>query len=133
MSVNTLSAKPQPLLLNRHRDASSYKGVKVYHHDYRTLSEEDIVPAIEQTVAAMVERAEPDLLIVIDARGVKFSLNALGAFKRTSHLSKHLIKKIAVVGIHEIQTAFVNYISAVFKLNIRAFDDIDDAWAWLVK
>jgi hypothetical protein len=119
--------------LNLHKDPCNFQNEKIYHHVYEGLREEEIVPAIEHTVEAMVAGAETDLLILLDARGVKFDRKALAAFKRTSHFSKHVIKKIAVLGIHEIQIAFLNYISTVFKLNIRAFEDIDKAKRWLVE
>lgn len=119
--------------LSRHREPIYYQDTQIYHHVYEGLSDDEIVQAIEQTVDAMVARAEADLLLIIDLRGVKLDLKALSTFKRTSNRSKHLIKKITVVGIHEIQTAFLNYISSVFGLSIRAFDTVEKAKEWLVE
>ena len=133
MSVNTSHVKQHQYPFNRHLDPLYYRDLKIYHHVYEGLGDDEIVPAIESTVDAMVARAEANLFIILDLRGTKIDLKALSAFKRTSPRSKHLIKKISVIGIHEIQTAFLNYISSIFGLNIRAFDDIDKAKEWLVE
>ncbi len=116
---------------NRHHKWFKYRNKKIYHHDFTELREEEMVPAIESTVDTMVARAEADLLILIDLRDVKLDIKALKTFTATSHRSKHLIKKIAVLGIHQIQQAFLNYISNVFGLNIRGFKEFDEAKEWL--
>lgn len=119
--------------LNRHRHYMLHRNVKVYHHDYNGLRDHEIVPAIESSVDAIVERAEEDLCIIIDLRQVKLDHRALDSFRQTSALSKPYIKKIAVVGIYEIQMAFLNYISNLFGLHIRAFDTIEKASDWLAE
>ena len=132
-SVNALHAKQNQVGLNLHREAYYHRDVKIYHHVYKELREDEIVPAIESTVEVMVANAEPELRILLDTRETTFNMEALAAFKRTSPLSKPFIKKIAVIGIHEIQNAFLNYISNIFKLNIRAFEDVDKARDWLIE
>jgi adenosine deaminase len=119
--------------LNRHRHYMLHRNVKLYHHDYNELSADEIVPAIESSVNAIVERAEENLCIIIDLRRVKLDHRALTAFRQTSALSKPYIKKIAVVGIYEIQMAFLNYISDLIGLQIRAFDTIEQASDWLTE
>ena len=131
--MKTLNAKDDPVDLSLHKTPITHHNVKMYHHVYTGLRDDVIVPTIESTVAAMVAGGETDLLIIIDARDTKFDRKALAAFKQTSHASQAVVKKIAVVGIHEIQTAFLNYISAVFKLNIKGFNDIDEAKDWLIE
>ena len=130
--MSTLHVRQHGPSFSRHGDPLYHQNSKIYLHVYTGLPDADIVPAIESTVAAMVANSEHDLLIIIDLREVRLDMKALSAFRRTSTLSKHLIKKISVIGIHEIQTAFLNYISSVFGLNIRAFDDIEKAKEWLV-
>jgi len=110
-----------------------HRDIKVYHHDYNGLSQHEIVPAIESSVNAIVERAEENLCIILDLRQVKLDHRALASFRQTSALSKPYIKKIAVVGIYEIQMAFLNYISNQFGLHIRAFDTIEQASDWLTE
>ncbi len=109
-----------------------HKGTKFYHHSYVDFRAEQTVPAIEITVQAMYDRAEPNLLILFDARGAQFDTKTLAALKRSTPKTRHLIDKIAVIGIHPIQIAFVNFITKVFNMNIRVFDDLEKAKDWLV-
>ena len=53
------------------------------------------------------------------------------AYKILAGKAHHNLRKTAVIGATGIQQLFITTISTLFKLNVRAFDDKEEALTWL--
>lgn len=121
-------SKTQPWL----KEEIEYQGVTIGIYDYRALTIDEAILAMEHNAAVLENRGETDQRHILHVTGVTTDKKALAVCKKVAPVVEPYVYKTAVVGIPSIQHFFLNFLNSIFKLRIQAFDDLESAKEWLV-
>ena len=111
----------------------NHRGVEILITDLSGVSGLGYVKAIREAVAFVQGCGRKDLLMLYDVTGTKVYDGALPALKHGALDTKYLVKKRAVIGITEVQMAFLRAVSTFIDQEIRAFPSEQEALDWLAE
>jgi hypothetical protein len=115
------------------RKTVEVNGKLLIFHDYKGLSGEEYVKAIEENARDADHSSDIERLVLLDVTDSVVDRTVLNAFKRISTKgAARKTSKTAIVGVTGIQYVFVQVIIAFSKLNLRVFDTVEEAQAWLI-
>ncbi len=116
-----------------HAEQLVYKGKHIIAVDFSYLTSEQFVGAINHNTQVIVNRGERDLLMLLNATGLSPTPEAYNACKSSAKNMGSYATKVAVFGIQSIFLPFFNYLTSVFKMDVRLFKDEVSAKKWLVQ
>jgi hypothetical protein len=108
-----------------------HNGKAVVIHDYRGLDGDAYAEAILKNGELAKTERSPERLVLIDARNTIVNKNVMKAYKSIAGSTAGNLSRTAVVGAVGIQKVFISTIAVLFKLEVRAFDAMEDALTWL--
>ncbi len=121
--------KTQPI----HKKEIVHQGVVIGVYDYRELSIDEAICAMEHNAEVIESRREKNQRHILNVTGIKPNKTALKVCKKVAPAIEPYVNKTAVVGIPQIQHIFLNFLTSVFRLNIQAFEDVESAKKWLIE
>ncbi|MCU0661824.1 MAG: STAS/SEC14 domain-containing protein [Myxococcota bacterium] len=110
-----------------------HKSHKVLFRDYRNLMGKELVDKIFSYHAHTSSLTEKNILMVIDVSQAYVDREVLGAFKKVAAANKSKVKKTAVIGLEGVQRVFLDVIVRFSSTNIRSFNAMEEALAWLIE
>ena len=110
-----------------------YKGKRIIAVDFSNLTSEQFVEALNHNTQVIVNRGERNLLMLLNATGLLPTPEAYGACKASAKNMGSYATKVAVFGIQSIFLPFFNYLTSVFKMDVRLFKDEMSAKEWLAQ
>jgi hypothetical protein len=115
----------------------NHKGKEIYFIDYTNLKlEEEFLAAIKSTNAfreKVKSSGKKDLLMLVDVSNSFVYGEVFSEIKRSGKLTKEITKKTAVVGITGAKKTLLDIANVFTSLNVKPFDNIEDAKEWLIK
>jgi len=116
---------------------TTHKGKEIYFIDYTNLKlENEFLDAIKSTNAfreKVKSSGKKDLLMLVDISNSFVYGQAFSEMKRSGKLTQGITKKTAVVGVTGAKKTFLDIINVFTSLNVKPFDNIEQAKDWLVK
>jgi hypothetical protein len=115
----------------------NHNGKEIYYIDYTNLKlEEEFLSAIKSTNAfreKVKASGKKDLLMLVNVTNSYVYGQAFAEIKRSGKLTQSITKRTAVVGITGAKRTFLDIVNAFTSLNVKSFENIEDAKDWLVK
>jgi len=110
-----------------------HKGREILVTDFTGVAGVWYVRAVREALAFVKESGRRDLRMLYDVTDTKVFDGALPTLKQAATDSKHLVRKRAVIGISEVQMAFLRAVAAHTGEDIRAFRTREEAMDWLAE
>jgi hypothetical protein len=110
---------------------------EIYYIDYTNLKlEEEFLSAIKSTNAfreKVKASGKKDLLMLVNVTNSYIYGQAFAEIKRSGKLTQSITKRTAVVGMTGAKRTFLDIVNAFTSLNVKPFENIEEAKDWLVK
>ncbi len=110
---------------------------EIYFIDYTNLMQEvDFLEAIKSTNAfreKVKASGKKDLLMLVDVTNSYVFGGVFAEVKKSAKSTQSITKKTAVVGISGAKKTFLDIVNAFTSLNVKPFNNIEEAKDWLVK
>lgn len=110
-----------------------HNGKPILLHDYSALSGGKFVDTIKVLTESIVSSNQIDTLLLIDASDSFVDKDVIAEFKKAGTRVKPQVKKIAVVGVNQVQRFFINLINQVSEVDATPFKTIEQAKNWLIE
>ena len=112
---------------------AEHQGTRVLYADFRGMSEQDCVEQIESFLE-IYDGESGHLPMLANLEGVTLSKPFLNAANRTGKIVASKLNKQALLGVNSVvKRLIVQSFAAFTKLNVKAFQNEDDANEWLVR
>jgi len=115
----------------------NHNGSEIYYIDYSNLKlEEEFLEAIKSTNAfreKVKASGKTDLLMLVNISNSYIYGQAFAEIKKSGKLTQSITKRTAVIGITGAKKTFLDIVNVFTSLNVKPFDNIDEAKDWLVK
>ncbi len=113
------------------------KDKEIYFIDYSNLKqEEEFLEAIKSTNAfreRVKASGKKDLLMLVDVTNSYVYGQVFSEIKRSANLTQDITRRTAVVGVKGVKKTLLDMMNAFTTLNVKPFDNIEDAKNWLVR
>jgi hypothetical protein len=110
-----------------------HKGKSILYIDYSNLNISEYNTATEAAQEFIIANGKDDLLILTNMSNNHVTKKTLEKSKKTARIVQTYIKKNAVIGMTEIQGAFLDFISLFSEINIKSFSSMEQAKDWLIQ
>lgn len=113
-----------------------HNGVRIYHSDYRGISEENFVSQIKANMEyfdTLAKNGEENMLSLLDVRDTYLVPSVAKAFEEAGKSRRSHLKATAVVGLKGVLKTALRAINMMAKTSAKPFDDFDEAVEWLSK
>jgi hypothetical protein len=117
--------------MNPNIRTETYKGKKIFIHDYKGLVGKDLAEKIPGVVKDALLLG-PDQLVIIDVTTAIANGEVVEAFKKAAVDMKPVTKKMAVVGITPFQKVLLSAVKMFSDLEITPFNTLAEAMEWIV-
>lgn len=115
----------------------THGGKEIYFIDYSNLKfEDEFLAAIKSTNdfrEKVKASGKKDLLMLVDFTNSFVYGNAFSKIKESGKLTQSITKKTAVVGITGAKRTLLEIMNTITTLNVKPFDQLEDAKNWLIK
>ncbi|MCP4676789.1 MAG: STAS/SEC14 domain-containing protein [Deltaproteobacteria bacterium] len=88
---------------------------------------------MEYNAEVTLAEQEPDSLLLMIIRDARVDKRTLKLCIELAPKMRPFTKKTAVVGLPKMRQIFVNYLTTVSGMNVKAFTEEDEAREWLIK
>lgn len=109
---------------------------EIYFIDYTNIMQEgEFLEAIKSTNAfreKVKASGKKDLLMLVDVTDSYVYGGVFTEVKRSAKSTQSITKKTAVVGISGAKKTFLDIVNAFTSLNVKPFNNIEEAKDWLV-
>lgn len=110
---------------------------EIYFIDYTNLKqEEEFLEAIKSTNAfreKVKASGKKDLLMLVDVTNSYVYGQVFSEIKRSAKLTQDITRRTAVVGVTGVKKTLLDMMNAFTTLNVKPFDNIEEAKNWLVR
>ncbi|MHC1704889.1 MAG: STAS/SEC14 domain-containing protein [Tenuifilaceae bacterium] len=110
---------------------------EIYFIDYTNLKqEEEFLEAIKSTNAfreKVQASGKKDLLMLVDVTNSYIYGQVFSEIKRSAKLTQDITRRTAVVGVTGVKKTLLDMMNTFTTLNVKSFDNIQDAKNWLVR
>ncbi len=111
----------------------NYKGKEILLDDYTNLYPEQFALLVKNIANLTLKSGKKDILLIVDVTNSYANKEAVNAFVEAGKISKHLLKKTAVVGITGVKKIFLNIVNKFSGVNAKTVSTLDEAKEWLIK
>ena len=119
--------------MGNRRQLIQHNGKTIILHDYTGLSGQAYIDAVEYNGRAGELLQLHDRMILMDVTDSIVDKEIMKVFKRVSKKASPNLSKTAVVGATGIQKMFLQTVAAFANLEVKTFDNRNDAVIWLSK
>jgi anti-sigma regulatory factor (Ser/Thr protein kinase) len=110
-----------------------HKGKDIIYLNYSNLKDDEYEKATDEITDFIFNLEKSDLLVLTNVDGNIFNYNQIKSTKKTGVNLKPYLKKNAVIGISKNQAIFLKAIKLFSDIQMKHFENIEDAKDWLVK
>lgn len=110
-----------------------HKGKEIIYLDYSNLWKEEYEYSTDEIVDFISNLGKYDLLILTNVDGNFFNIDQVKNTRKAGAILKPYIKKNAIIGISKTQQVFLKAVKLFSGLDLKPFNNIEDAKDWLVE
>lgn len=111
----------------------TYQGKEILFNDRSNLRADDLINNVNNAVKLIKESGKKDILYLVDNSNTIISTEVKEVIKKAGNVLKPYLKQTAVIGPNAAQKILINILSKITGMNIKIFDTLENAKAWLAK
>lgn len=109
-----------------------YKGKEILYDDYSGLTGEEMANLIPVITHLTFESGKKDILLIVDVTNAYANKAAVNQFGESGNISKHLLKRTAVLGITGVKKILLSVVNKVTSLDAKPFSSAEEAKEYLI-
>lgn len=111
----------------------TFQGKEILLNDRSNLREGDLINNVNNAVKIIEASGKKDILYLVNNSNTIITPEVKELIKKAGNQLKPYLKQTAVIGPNPAQKILINILSKITGMNIKIFDTLEDAKAWLVK